>query len=72
MNKLTLEQKHEKLMEKIDIELQELAIEIQYKQLQKFLQRFNHTDYKPTLRQRQLLGVMRHQIDWVIKNCLGE
>lgn len=59
-------------MEKIDLELQEIATEKQYKQLQKFLERFNEKGYKATLRQRQLLGVMKHQLDWVLKNCVGE
>jgi hypothetical protein len=59
-------------MEKIDLELQELATEIEQQNLQRFLARFNKTNYKATLRQRQLLGVMKHQIDWVLKNCLGE
>jgi hypothetical protein len=60
------------IMEKIDLELQELATEIQQKDLQRFLARFNKTNYKATLRERQLLGVMKHQLDWVLKNCLGE
>lgn len=59
-------------MEKIDLELQELATEKQQKELQRFLARFNRVEYKATLRERQLLGVMKHQLDWVLKNCLGE